>query len=73
MLEAVVGNVVAAQHRGGGIVADLARERWAWMLAGFGEPSACSMGAGVFGAFVAGARGTLVDFFGGVLVWERFL
>jgi hypothetical protein len=34
----------------------------ACVFVGFGEPSACSEGAGVFGTF-AGARGTLGDFF----------
>jgi hypothetical protein len=43
------------------------------VLVGLGEPSACSIGGGAFRAFDAGARGTLADFFCGVLELDRFL
>src|ERR1035441_8206617 len=43
------------------------------VLVGLGEPSACSIGGGVFGVFVDGARGTLPDFFCVVLELDRFL
>jgi hypothetical protein len=44
-----------------------------FVLVGLGEPSACSIGVGVFGVFVAGARGTLAGFFCLVLELDRFL